>query len=409
MKKVYFFSFIFVLSLFNFCAGIQKNKSINKLNWIEISTKNFFPQVIVDFDHPFYFERRIHKDKLCLELAFPGMTLKAFNTKKVIEKLKALKNIVKNVEIFYKKTPSPRVILLMSFVNKNDVLIRWSKMEDPNRLILDIFSKKFLNNIESKDDILLYAQNDMSIYGANKFLGNVINLGQPLNFNSVKKKIRILIDAGHGGEDCGAKGFFGLKEKDISLDIARRVKFLLKKNGYNVYLTRNKDKTLSLIERCELAGQLKANLCVSVHVNAVGGIEKVNGIESYYLNAKNLLPPFRKGGFLFVFNKKDKKCAKKADRLLYEHVKLSKKLAIVIQNSILKVAKNKKINIFNRGIKKEEFRILLSCQIPVALIEVGFLTNKKEAKRLSLPFYRKILAEGIGKGIIEYINLRYYK
>ena len=84
----------------------------------QVYTKNFAPKVIIDFAQPFYFERQVIKEKDQLKLSFPGMTLSAFNTKEVIEKFKALKGIVKDVTVFYKKTPSPRVVLLVTFLKQ---------------------------------------------------------------------------------------------------------------------------------------------------------------------------------------------------------------------------------------------------------------------------------------------------
>jgi N-acetylmuramoyl-L-alanine amidase len=162
---------------------------------------------------------------------------------------------------------------------------------------------------------------------------------------------------------------------------------------------------VSKLERCELAGQLKVDLAVSIHVNALNGVEKVHGVESYYLSEKTFLPPTRQGGFLFVCNNRDRILAKRADKLLQRNISLSKQLAYTVQNSILNAAKVNKIHVFNRGVKREDFRILLSCQIPVALIEVGFLTNREEARRLRSEKYQKILAQGIASGIMKYVSL----
>ena len=396
MNKGYLSGILFLVFLSSLNCGVS---SINNLNWIDVSTKRFAPQVMFDFAQPLYFEKKIDKDSLLLELAFPGMNLQDFEKQKVAEKLKSLgNNIIKSVEVCSKKVPCPRVVITIFFAQK-DILIRWSKMEDPNRLILDIFSKKSLKDLDNKGAVILYAQNEVIKNDNNTLAKNLLQ-----NNNNTKKNVRILVDPGHGGAACGAEGFFFQKEKDIALDIALRTTGLLKKNGFRTYLTRNTDKDLSLLERSELANQLKADLFVSIHVNATQGIESANGIESYHLSKDKLLPPQRRGGFLFAFNEHDIQLTKIADNILSNNINLSGKLAENIQNGIVGFLNSKNVSITNRGVKENWFRVLLGSEIPVVLIEVGFLTNKKEAYRLANVSYRQMLAEGISRGIQDYIT-----
>ena len=395
MKKRFLSGIMFLLSLGAINCGVS---SINNLNWMDVSAKRFAPQVMFDFAQPLYFEKKIDKDKLLLEIAFPGMNLRDFEKQKVVEKLKSLgSNMIKSVEVCSKNVPCPRVVVSITFMQK-DILIRWNKMDDPNRLIFDIFSKKSLKELDNKGAVLLYAQNDI-------FKSDVNPLAKSLaQNNNVKKNVRILVDPGHGGLDPGAKGFFFQKEKDVALDIALRATNLLKKNGFNTYLTRNTDKDLTLLERSELANQLKADLFVSIHVNAVQGVESANGVESYHLSKNKLLPPKRRGGYLFTFNEQDVQLTKVADNMLGNNINLSKKLAENIQNSIVGFLKSKNVSVLNRGVKENWLRVLLRSEIPVVLIEVGFLTNKKEAQRLANASYKQMLAEGIYRGIQGYIT-----
>jgi N-acetylmuramoyl-L-alanine amidase len=398
MKKLY--SYLMIFSFILFSSDLIS--AINHLNWIEVSDKRFAPQIMLDFSQPLYFENKIDENNLFVEFAFPGMSLKEFKKLQVVEKIKGLKDLIKDVVLSYKDVPCPRVVLKMSF-SKKDILVRWNKIDDPNRLIFDIYLKSALKNIKNKSNTLLYAQNDV-------IKNDIDSIGLPdslikLNFPKKKmsKDIRVVVDAGHGGQDPGAKGFFFLKEKDVALDVTRRIKHLLKKMGFNVYLTRNTDKDLSLLERVELANQLKADLFVSVHVNSIQGIENANGIETYHLGENGILPPGRRGGFVFVDNKQDDELSKLADNLLTNNINLSKNLATSIQESIIGFFDTKKLSVANRGIKDAKFRILLKSEIPVSLVEIGFLTNKKEAKRLSHPAYRQMLAEGISRGVKDYI------
>lgn len=391
MNKV-LFKLMFFINLF----FINAFSGINRLKTFEISTNRFAPHLFVEFTDTLYFEKKSNLEKMELELSFPAMSLRDFKEKNVLNELKKLKNIVKDVNLYSSKTPSPRVILKIVFSSK-DILIRWNKLENPSRLVIDFFKKSDLMNLHKKGNRLLQA-NAQSI--DKRKLKKMINLNPSL----YDKNIRILVDAGHGGQDTGAQGFFLLKEKDVALDIARRTRNLLKKNGFSAFLTRNGDQTLSLQERTELAGQLKADFFISIHLNAVPSVERVSGLESYYLNSSDFLSSVKHGGFLFVLTKQDEKLAKFADLTLKNNIGLSEQLALNIQNGILNFMKYKKLPIVDRGIKKSTFRVLLRSEIPVALIEVGFLTNKKEAKLLSNLNYRQFLAMGIYNGIKKYIN-----
>lgn len=367
--------------------------AVNSLKNIEICTKRFAPNLFLEFTGPLYFEKRIDSQNLKLELIFPAMKLSDFKKKNSIGLIKTLGRFIKNVELKHSNLPSPRVILTITFTT-NDVLLRWNKFRDPSRLAIDFFKKSDLRNLQEKGKRLLYAKNK------NKDIARKVMNLKPSVYD---KNVRILVDAGHGGQDPGASGFFLLKEKDLTLDIARRTQSLLKKNGFNVYLTRNSDKTLTLKERTELASQLKADFFVSIHVNAAFPGSKASGIESYSLKPNNLISGKRSGGFLFVLDQKDKLLAKFADLTLKNNIDLSAKLATNIQHGILGFFNDKKKDVVNRGVKQNNFRVLLRSDIPAALIEVGFLTNKLEAKRLSTPAYRQFLAIGISKGIRNYI------
>ena len=385
-----FISLIFIFTLLlGKCGAV-----INTLRSAEACTKRFAPQLLLEFTGSLYFEKKIYPEKVQLELIFPAMTMKNFKDKKVLNEINKLGDLVKDVKLFYAKVPTPGVVLRINFAY-NDILVRWNKLEDPARLIIDFFRKSDLKNLHNKGKRLLQAKNKNQ-----RAIKKMINLKPTL----YDKNLRILVDAGHGGRDTGARGFFLLKEKDVALDIARRTKNLLKKNGFNVFLTRNGDKTLTLKERSELAGQLKADFFISIHVNAVPNVQRASGVESYFLNSKDFLPAVRRGGFLFVSNRNDRILAKFADLTLKNNIGLSEQLATNIQNSIVKFLDYKKLPVVDRGVKKNTFRVLLRSEIPVALIEVGFLTNKREAKRLSTPYYRQLLAYGICNGIRKYID-----
>ncbi|MFA5074826.1 MAG: N-acetylmuramoyl-L-alanine amidase [Candidatus Babeliales bacterium] len=377
--------FLLILSVAN-----ARDSYINTLNNVEVSA-DFVPQITLFFSEPLYFEKNLNLKDRFLELSFPGMNLKDFEKTEIAAKLKNLRDFVKEVVVIKKDVPCPRVVVKIAF-SKKDILIRWSKLEEPCRLIFSIHLKNDLKKIKDRETNFLYTKND-------QILKDQILLDK----KKIPSQTRIIIDAGHGGKDPGARGFRELKEKVVNLDIAIRTKNILKKYGYNVFLTRSLDKDLTLFERSELASKLKADLFVSIHSNSSINNEKMNGIETFYLNSDEIFSE-QKSGFFFVLNKNDEELAKIVNDLLSKNIDLSKKLASTIHDGIFNFFKNKKIDICNRGIKRSGFRVLLRSKVPANLIEVGFLTNKREASLLLNSKYRQLLAKGISLGINNFIN-----
>ncbi|MCF7800301.1 N-acetylmuramoyl-L-alanine amidase [Candidatus Babeliales bacterium] len=389
MKKFLFLLLLVVLLIISITNAKENFSFINTLDNVEVSS-NFVPQITMFFSGPLYFEKNLNVKDRSLELSFPGMNLKDFEKTEIAVKLKNLRDFVKEVYVEKKNVPGPRVILKILF-NRKDILIRWSKLDEPCRLIFSIHLKDDLKKIRDHETNFLYTKND-------QILNNQIILGKKKTPNQT----RIVIDAGHGGKDTGARGLKDLKEKTVNLDIAIRTKNILKKYGYNVFLTRSMDSDLTLFERSELASKLKADLFVSIHANGFVDNEK-NGIETFFLNGDDIVSE-RKSGFFFVSNKNDEELAKIANNLISNNTDLSKKLASTIQDGVFKFLKNKKINICNRGVRQNGFRVLLRSKVPASLVEVGFLTNQMEASLLLNSKYRQLLAQGISYGISNFIN-----
>lgn len=383
-------------------------ETINRLNWIE-TYHGVSTQIMFDFSNPIYFEKKIIKENFQLKLIFPGMQLEQFSVKQVIAKLSELKKygIIKNVSVAEKNKKFPKVVLYLDFEktkqikDKNDIngntyickpnrlLIKWYKMESPNRLIIDIFTQEDLDKLKNKNESVLFAKNDL-----------IKSDVAPSN----SRTRRIVLDPGHGGKDSGAKGN-GLIEKTVALDIAKRTKAMLEDNRYNVLLTRNQDCDLSLVERSTLAEQLKADLFVSIHVNSTKSASpKPNGIETFYLQNSELISPTRHGGFLFINLKKDPALIALIDEYIQANTQLSQTLAKSIQSSLISFLKSQQIDISDRGVKADKLRVLLRSPIPAALVEVGFITNKNDASNLSDKEYRNKIAYGIFQGINQFIQ-----
>jgi N-acetylmuramoyl-L-alanine amidase len=385
-------------------------KEFNHLNDIDVSEHNLSTQITLDFSQSIYFTKKVIPEKSQLKLTFPGMNINHFNKNLVLSKMNKLKKsgLASKIEVYEKIKNIPKVVLKITFEKhkkqknganvSNGILIKWIKMEDPNRVILDIFTKESFKNISSK--ITQLASNDIvqnDTYSPYK--------RKEKKFKKNFSQWRIVIDPGHGGSDVGAKGINNMQEKNIALSIAQQTNKTMRKIGLKSILTRSSDKSLTLIERTDFANQLKADLFISIHVNSVGKHGKsASGIETYHAAANNNNPDNYDSGTFSINLPNNHNTRYLANKLLHKKTNRSKKLAINIQNNLMETLANKEFNVINRGIKKDNYTVLINSDAPSALVEVGFLTNKKEAQRLSDKNYQKIIALGICKGVKQYID-----
>ncbi|MGX9726910.1 MAG: N-acetylmuramoyl-L-alanine amidase [Candidatus Electronema sp. VV] len=218
---------------------------------------------------------------------------------------------------------------------------------------------------------------------------------------------RIMIDPGHGGKDSGAVGF-SLQEKDIVLDVARRVRSLLKKHGYEVLTTRDKDVFIPLEERTALANTKGADLFLSVHVNAHPK-PWVKGVETFYLNLAANPEAMRVAALENATSSRSMSEMEGILASLMKNTKIdeSSLLAEFIQTSMadgLNLYKTK-----NLGVKKAPFYVLIGAQMPAALAEISFISNKEEAELLKDDKYLQAIAERIAAGVTAYIEHRQEK
>ncbi len=228
--------------------------------------------------------------------------------------------------------------------------------------------------------------------------------------SSVKR--RIVIDAGHGGHDPGAVGPNDLKEKDVVLDIALKVRNILMKDPLNeVFLTREKDIFLPLEQRTAFANRKNADLFVSIHANASVN-RKAKGIETYLLNwtddeeanrvaARENRISLRK---MREMNRQFDVVKKITDDLLRQSKRdESVKLANYIQRSmVFNLDDSHKVH--DHGVKQALFYVLFGAKMPSVLAEVSFISNPQEERLLSRDSYRRELAESIAEGINAYFN-----
>jgi N-acetylmuramoyl-L-alanine amidase len=223
----------------------------------------------------------------------------------------------------------------------------------------------------------------------------------------------IVIDPGHGGRDPGATGHHGLKEKDVVLDIARRLRDKLAISGkYRILLTREEDRKVFLKERVAFAKQNRADLFISIHINSVPAeAGSLNYVETYYFGAhtdqrsldlaekENHDSDYAMGDFREVI-------ARIGDTLKTEE---SRELAGSIHKRLYSNLKRRDRDLVDAGFKTGPFMVLLGVEVPSVLVEVSCISSNAEEARLNIPEYRDSIADFLKTGIVEYLEQRTYR
>lgn len=175
-------------------------------------------------------------------------------------------------------------------------------------------------------------------------------------------RVLVVVDPGHGGPDPGAIGIGGLRETEIVMPIAQQIAALLEQQGVQAVLTRTGEYDLGLEPRVAMAERMNATVFVSIHANAIDMTRPdINGLETYYFS--------------------------------------SQRLAQTIHNNILQ-----SVDVQDRGVRSARFYVLRRTSMPSVLIEVGFVTGRDDAVKLSNPSYRSQMAQAIARGILQYLQ-----
>jgi len=217
---------------------------------------------------------------------------------------------------------------------------------------------------------------------------------------------RVVIDPGHGGRDTGTIGPTGLREKNVTLDVAKRLAKLIKERmGSEVVLTRSSDTSVPLEARTRFANEQQADLFLSIHVNS-SRYRSVNGVETFYLNltrsrADLEVAARENAGSNMSIHELSGLLQKIA---LDDKVQESKDLAANIQTAVHHLARKYNSRARNRGVKKAPFVVLIGAQMPSALVELGFISNPSEERRMKKASYRQKIAEALYQGLYKYAN-----
>lgn len=226
----------------------------------------------------------------------------------------------------------------------------------------------------------------------------------PVHMNALKKII--VIDPGHGGKDSGAVGYKKYREKVVVLQTSKKLRDILVKRGYTVYMTRNGDSFVKLRKRTKYANKKKADLFLSIHANSVPkrNRKKAQGIETYFLSTKRSQRAENTLKAENVDISKMEKAGMKTTLHLMSREKIfaSNKLAIDLQQNMLASLKVNYKNVKDGGVRSGPFWVLVGAEMPAVLIEIGFISHPLEAKRMVNHRYQQKQALGIANGVDRY-------
>lgn len=212
-----------------------------------------------------------------------------------------------------------------------------------------------------------------------------------LNQARVPELRTIVLDPGHGGKDAGKSNTrLNLAEKDLTLDLAGRLKKLLEAQGYKVVLTRTGDRYVDLIERAEITGRLHGDLFISLHFNSVqAGAERTTGVEVFTLTPQ------------FQFSTSDP-----ARENVSEARKSNPGNKFDHWNTVLGFGMHREmlatLKASDRGLKRARLKVLVLAPCPAIVVESGFLSNDAEARKIATPAYRQKIAEAVAGGVRAY-------
>jgi N-acetylmuramoyl-L-alanine amidase/putative methionine-R-sulfoxide reductase with GAF domain len=228
---------------------------------------------------------------------------------------------------------------------------------------------------------------------------------EDLKLRALVPKMRIVVDAGHGGWDLGTVGRRGLLEKDLVLEIAERLgKLLESRLGADVIYTRQDDNYIPLDERAEIANQAQADLFVSVHAN-YSDLPSARGVETYYttsFSAPGSKEPGSNQASKDAATLKNVSTPTLSAADLHERIEQSRRLAASVQRALYGTLVVENPGLRDRGIKEAGFVVLTESAMPGILAEVSFVSSPTDEQKLRSDGYREQIAEALYHGIARY-------
>jgi N-acetylmuramoyl-L-alanine amidase len=233
-----------------------------------------------------------------------------------------------------------------------------------------------------------------------------VSRNQPVNQAVFPLDVKkIVLDPGHGGDHFGAVAPVGIAEKEVTLDVALRLRRLLEEASFEVLLTRKRDEAVTLAQRASFANSAGADIFVSIHVNWIE-TRQVRSVETYFLGPTDDPAAVRLAG---IENRESGYSLADYRRLL-EKVYIdarrdqSRNLAETIQRELLSSLGQVNPSLKSGGVKRAPFVVLVATDMPAVLVEVSCLSNEQEAERLADTNYRQEIARALFKGIRSYTD-----
>ena len=309
--------------------------------------------------------------------------------------------------VFYVVDKKIKISNQITFIEIEDNLFQLSSEVVNEDGIYYLPTESFFGIIQNLSDSssIKYANNEIrftSIF-ANK---KIVKKNVDLRIEQEKWEFKtIVIDAGHGGKDPGAVGYRGTKEKDIALDVAKRLEKKLSKNmNVKIVMTRDEDVFLRLSERTKIANESNGNLFISIHTNAAED-RRASGFETFLIgpnkNEAAVRVAARENAVLELEGTTGKKLTNEdliqATIAQSAFASKSEQFASMVQKEI-----KKRVQSRDRGVKQAGFYVLMGASMPNVLVELGFISNPSEEKKLRSPQYRDQLATAIYRAVEQY-------
>ncbi|MDR1498306.1 MAG: N-acetylmuramoyl-L-alanine amidase [Puniceicoccales bacterium] len=303
-----------------------------------------------------------------------------------------------------RQRPAP---VALPFVNLDQVFAKWNFVREPTRVPGIARWKNASSQIESES-----GKTFITIHGVRIWIGSPIsetrgifymrradyeNTLLPLVAPTLaggrppRRVTHVLLDPGHGGKDAGGQSIAKhLHEKNLTLDVARRLKFILERAGLRVSMTRTTDVFVPLSERPAMAARVGADLFVSIHFNALSASPSAAGIETYALAPAG------------QYATNDSRRATSGNNLNAREIghafnTWNTLLSYQIQSNLIR-----KTPAIDRGLRRARFVVLKDAPVPATLVECGFLSNPNEATKINTGAHREKIAQGIANGILRY-------
>ncbi|MEM4368371.1 MAG: N-acetylmuramoyl-L-alanine amidase [Candidatus Anstonellales archaeon] len=387
-------------NILNIDVQFRKDDNVLIINWLDSISVSYY----------------IIKDKATIEIKLNSpsqslnyeylyednkITLTFFNEKIQPKEYRISGSIISKIKLSQQNGDT--IVEIFKDSNKE---IEVKKEDYKNKVVLDIYeiSKLVSNNNDEKikENEINFTNNKDDTY----ISVSQENTQQIKYSNISSKKFLIVIDPGHGGEDPGALGKYGSKEKDINLSVSKILKERLEAMGFNVSLTRQDDTFIPLVKRTKFANDNKADLFISIHCNAAekpSGTDK--GFEVYFLSETATDPEAvateKLENEVIKFEKQTEELTK-LQKLLWsmiinEFINESSRLCSLILNECVT-----RTNQFSRGVKQAGFYVLRGAQMPAVLVEIGFISNPEEELKLIRQDFQQLIADGIASALRKY-------